>query len=341
MSNANLDKKVIIIMGATATGKSEFAVSCAEKLNGEIISADSMQIYKELNIGTAKISKDEMKNIPHHLINIKHFDEDYNVWQFVEDCKNAIQEIISKNKMPIIVGGTNLYINALIRDYKFNNIKRNEKLRIELNKFIEENGIDFLYEKLKEINPQIIQKINKNDKSRIIREIECAVAQNIDSESSLQFLNNEKLDLIIKDLNSSIEKQTLNIENQNMEKIDKTNFKFNVYALDLPREILYERINKRVDKMIDEGLFDEVISLKNQGLNLKMQSGKGIGYKEILAYLDNELTYESAVEKIKQHSRNFAKRQYTWLRSIKEIVWLDALNQEQSINIVLKNENVV
>lgn len=243
-------KKVIIILGPTAVGKSDVAVAVAKALNGEIISADSMQIYKELNIGTAKPSETEKQNIPHYLVDIKSFKESYNVWQFTNDCKKIIDKIIKNKKIPIIVGGTNLYIKALVDNYEFadQNNKNEEKYKNEFE------------------------------------------------------------------------------------------FKFSLYALNMPRDLLYEKINKRVDMMLERGFADEVKTLKKMGLTTNFQSGKSIGYKELLQYLSGELSYEDAIDKIKQHTRNYAKRQLTWLRSMQNLIWLDALNKQKSINQIIENE---
>ncbi|MDD2445246.1 MAG: tRNA (adenosine(37)-N6)-dimethylallyltransferase MiaA [Clostridia bacterium] len=296
--------KVLIILGATATGKSEFARICAEKFNGEIISADSIQIYKELNIGTAKIKSSEMNNIKHHLIDIKHFYESYNVWEFVKDCNKIIKDIISQKKLPIIVGGTNLYIKALIEKYDFKDSNKDLELREKFKKLAEESDSATLFNLLKEINLDRAMQINKNDKYRIIKALE-------------NFYAKDKKDDLI-----------------NPEQED---YEFKLYALNLPREILYEKINQRVDIMLQNGLLDEVIYLKKQGLTSEMQAGKSIGYKELLDYLDEKITLDFAVDKIKQHSRNYAKRQLTWLRSMKNLTWLDASNSNDSIKI-LKEE---
>lgn len=240
-------KNVIIILGPTATGKSELAVRCALQNNGEIISADSMQIYRELNIGTAKITENEKQNIPHHLLNIKSMNESYNVWQFVNDCKQKIDEIVERGHTPIVVGGTNLYITALIKNYEFNG----ENSRNE-NKYESRNEIEY---KLFAVN-------------------------------------------------------------------------FNT------REELYNRINKRVDTMLKNGFLDEVEKLKNDGLTILTQAGKSIGYKELLEFLDGKTNYETAVEKIKQHSRNFAKRQLTWLRSMENLTWFNANEMNKNIKII-------
>lgn len=398
-------KKVIIILGPTAVGKSEVAINCAGKLNGEIISADSMQVYKELNIGTAKNSKSEMQGISHHLIDIRHFNENYNVWEFVKDCNEKIEKILSENKMPIIVGGTNLYIKALIENYDFENKpKQATLLRVELSSFTQDFGLGLLYKLLKTLNPSQAEKIKPNDKSRILRAVECLILQennkekfnkifadllkNEDEKSQESLLNlltkinsilqkneencqenltdyKENFDEILQDNLTIFQSSFTNIPQDNGDNFNKeitdfndnicenlaTNmsdndekitpiktYDFKLYALNLPRDLLYELINKRVDKMIENGLLDEVKKLKNQGLNLEMQAGKSIGYKEFLEYLDGKTSYDFAVGKIKQHSRNYAKRQLTWLRSMKDIIWLDALNKTKAVETILKNE---
>lgn len=242
--------KVLIITGPTAVGKSSIAIKCAELLNGEIISADSMQIYKELNIGTAKLSKKEQHQIKHYMINIKNFNEDYNVWQFVNDTKLLIKDIIKRKKTPIICGGTILYIKALIENYNFSN------------------------------------------------------------------------------------------ENYNKINYDENNcFQYKVFALNLDRNVLYDKINFRVDKMLQNGMLDEVKLLHGQGLNQNMQSGKSIGYRELMDYLDNKTSYEFAVEKFKQHSRNYAKRQLTFIKTIKNVIWIDSKDDELAVKKIIENFN--
>lgn len=376
-------KTVIIILGATAVGKSEVAIECARKLNGEIISADSMQVYKELNIGTAKISEAEMQGIKHHLINIRNFYESYNVWEFVGDCKEKIEKIHSEKKMPIIVGGTNLYIKALIENYDFENKPKQETLlRVELSNIARDFGLDKLYEILKTLSPEQAEKINSNDTSRILRALECSILQEKNNENIYKIIINlfknkdeklqkELLNLIEKNANlqhikqrfqedmsdlkinsdeisgnnftdfSSCSKNEIadekgidNLNNSNI--FQEKDYDFKLYALNLPRDLLYELINKRVDLMIENGLLDEVKKLKNQGLNLEMQAGKSIGYKEFLEFLDGKVSYDFAVGKIKQHSRNYAKRQLTWLRSMKEITWLDALNKNNAVELIVR-----
>lgn len=243
-------KDVIIILGPTAVGKSALAVSLAKSLDGEIISADATQVYKGLDIGSAKISKQEMCGIKHHLIDILNFTNNFNAFMFVNLAKKLIDDIISRGKTPIIVGGTNLYISALVNDYTFD----------KAGKF---------------------EEVYKN----------------------------------------------------------KFTLKYHLFALNFnDRQKLYQRINLRVENMLKNGLVDEVKALKQQGLNLNHQAGKGIGYREMLLWLDGVMTFEEAVNKICQHSRNFAKRQLTWLRSMENLVWLDAeeKNNTQKVLKVLK-----
>ena len=244
-------KDVIVILGPTAVGKSALAVSLAKRLDGEIISADATQVYRGLDIGSAKITEEEKSGIPHHMIDILDFTEKFNAFMFVNCAKKLIDDIISRGKTPIIVGGTNLYISALINNYTF-----------------EKAGI---------------------------------------SEEVYQ---------------------------------NKYALKYHLFALNFDdREELYQRINLRVENMLKNGLVDEVKALKQKGLNVNMQAGKGIGYRELLMWLDGLMTYEEAVDKICQHSRNFAKRQLTWLRSMPSLVWLNALDLDntQKVLDIIKN----
>lgn len=229
-------KKVIVLLGPTAVGKTAMGIALAKALDGEIISADSTQIYRGLDIGTAKTTIKEMQGVPHHLIDIKNFDERYNAFMFTEDARKKIDEILMRGKTPIIVGGTNLYVTALVKGFAF-------------------------------------EKAGKND-----------------------------------------------VPYQSKFAPD-----FQLFALNIQsREKLYERINARVDVMLKSGLLEEVKGLWGLGLTAEMQAGKSIGYREFLAYFAGELSFDEAVDKIKQHSRNFAKRQLTWLRSLDGLVWLDA-----------------
>ncbi len=290
---------VIIITGPTAVGKSEIAVEIAKKIDGEIISADSMQIYKGLNIGSGKITQSEMAGVKHYLLDFLQINQSYSVAEFCEDCKIAIKKIIDNKKIPIIVGGTGLYIKALVNDYNYHSVQKNEKLRTDLENYAQIYGNEKLYEKLKELSPTVAEKISINDKKRIIRAIEVLSGNKVDKER----ISDE--------------------------------FNYKLFALTTDRNKLYERINLRVDKMISNGLFDEFLDLCRAGLNKDCQCSKGIGYNEFFNFVNGEWTYRKTIEKIKQHSRNYAKRQLTLLRAINPI-WVEAFPRENAINQILK-----
>lgn len=293
----------IIIVGATATGKTKISIELAKKLNTEIINADSMYIYKDLNIGTAKPSLDEMQGVKHHLIDFVDSNLDYNVVNFRDDASKIIDNFKSKDLLPIIVGGTGFYINSLITNYSYGNDTHDENLRKSLLDDVNNFGKECLYNKLLEIDPDSAKSLHVNDTSRIIRAIEIMT---LTGKSKNDMDNLEK----------PILKNPLMI------------------GLNMPRDMLYEKINRRVDIMIESGLIDEVRSLYDKGLTPEnSQSMKGIGYKEIVDYLRGNCTLEIAIEKIKQHTRNYAKRQITWFKRYDNIVWFDSLNDR---NIVPK-----
>ena len=292
-----------IIGGPTAVGKTSLSVKLAKAINGEIISADSMQIYKFMDIGTAKVTEEEAEKIPHYLIDIREPQEEYSVAEFSNDARKIIKDIISRGKTPIIVGGTGLYLNSLLYGINFDeNIdmeyRRSEEKKIEKNpEYLEE-----LYEKLKKIDPESAEKLSPIDSRRIIRALEM---HHVTGKTKSQ----------------------IELENR-----ENNEFKFKLFVLSSERNILYERINKRVDIMLDQGLIDEVKNIKN---NFSKTSGQAIGYKEVLMYLNNEIDYEEMSELIKQRSRNYAKRQFTWFRK-NNAIWLDAENQEKAIDTILK-----
>ena len=292
-------KDVIIITGPTAVGKSEVGVEVARKVGGEIISADSMQIYKGMDIGSGKITKEEMKGVTHYLLDIKSVNETYSVAEFCEDCKKKIKEIILKGKVPIIVGGTGLYIKALVSNYNYFGVQRDDKLREELEKYAEKNGLEELYNTLKKLSPSMAEKISPQDKKRIIR--------------ALEICKSKKREI----------------------KVNSEQFSYKIFALNTDRETLYKRINERVNNMVENGLVNEVKALINGGLNRNCQCSKAIGYAEILDYLDGQISLSEAIEKIKQHSRNYAKRQLTLLRGINPI-WVEAFPRQNAIEKILK-----
>jgi len=281
-----MKKNVIIIAGPTACGKTKFSVEAAKKFGGEIISSDSMQIYKKMDIGTAKVTIDEMQGIRHHLLDIVCPDEDYSVANFQKDAKEAINDIISRGKIPVVVGGTGLYIHSLICDVDFTQTKGDNSFRDSLN----EKSCEELYEMLLSLDKDAAERIHKNDKKRLIRRLEILN----DPENSKDF----------------------DFRKPN----DEYNF-INI-CLDMPRDILYDRINKRVDLMLEEGLLAEVEDIVRE-YGKKGIAMQAIGYKEIIAYFDGECSLESAVDTIKQSSRRYAKRQLTWFRREQNFKWFD------------------
>lgn len=298
--------KVIVIVGPTASGKTALSIELAKKIDGEIISCDSMQIYKDMNIGSAKPTIEEMQGIKHYMIDIAEPTERFSVAEYKKRSEEAIEEILQKGKVPIIVGGTGLYANSLIYNIEYNEIMLDEEYRKNLMKIAEtEDGLATLYEKARSIDPVAMEKISSNDKKRIIRvlEIKHSTGKN---------------------------KTELELESRKNE----VKYEYKVFAINMPREILYNRINKRVDIMIENGLIDEVENIieKYKEFPTAMQA---IGYKEIVMYLKGELTKQEAIEKIKQESRRYAKRQITWFKKIEDIKWIDGLkDKDENIKFI-------
>ena len=298
--------KVYVIGGPTASGKSKLAVELAKKINGEIISADSMQIYKGMNIGTAKITKEEMQGIKHYLIDIVSPNERYSVSNFKNDAETAIEKILKKGKTPIIVGGTGLYIDSLIYGIEFQDEEIDTAYREKLNKIAENEGLETLYNKAKEIDPEAMKKISINDKKRIIRVLE---------------------------IYHKTGKTKTEQEKESRKKEVKYDFK--LFAIDMDRDKLYKRIEKRVDIMINQGLIKEVkeILAKYSNFPTAMQ---GLGYKETVEYLQNKITKEEMIEKIKKETRHYAKRQLTWFRKNKTTIWLNGEeNTEENVKRII------
>lgn len=289
-------------------GKSKLAIELAKKINGEIICADSMQIYKDMDIGTAKVTTEEMQGIKHYMLDIISPDERYSVSDYKVQAEKCIEEILNKGKVPIIVGGTGLYINSLIYGIEFQNEKYDEEYRKALEDMAQKEGLEVLYEKAKLIDPTAMEKISKNDKKRIIRVLE-------------------------------IYHKTGKTKTQQEIESRKKNVKYNyhMFAIDMERPILYERINKRVDIMINEGLIEEVknILAKYSQFPTAMQ---GLGYKEVVEFLQGNISKEEMVEKVKLETRHYAKRQLTWFRKNKETIWLDGQKDlEENIKIIMEN----
>ena len=302
-------EKVVVICGPTASGKTSLSIELAKKINGQIISADSMQIYDEMDIGTAKPTKEEMQGIKHYLIgNVKPTNR-YSVSEYKKDATNAIEETIQDNKFPIIVGGTGLYVNSLIYGIDYPEIETDLEYRKKLEEIAEKEGLNKLYNMAKEIDEKAMEKISPNDQKRILRILE---------------IYNQ----------TGKTKTELEIESRK----NGVKYDFRVFAIDMPREILYERINKRVDIMLENGLLEEVQRLyKKYGEEL-YTSIQAIGYKEVIDYINGKYTKEEMIEKIKMETRRYAKRQLTWFRKIENITWLNGLNDTQSnIDIILEN----
>lgn len=272
--------KVVVIVGPTAVGKTKLSIELAKKLDGEIINADSTQVYKGLEIATAKVTEKEMNGIKHHLLNIKELTEDYSVSDFQNDCRKKIDEILASNKTPIIVGGTGLYIKAALYNYEFSNNLISE----EYNDLTNEE----LYRKLMEIDPT--SDIHINNRKRVIRAI------NFFYENNIPFSKKEKSDELLYDIC--------------------------LIGLTATREELYARINFRVDEMILNGLVDEALDLYKKNIRTKAVMTP-IGYRELFSYFDNEITLEEAIDKIKQNSRHYAKRQYTWFNNQMNVKWFN------------------
>ena len=287
-------KNLVILTGPTAVGKTSLSINLAKAINGEIISADSMQIYKGMDIGTAKIMPEEMDGVTHHLIDVIEPTEDFHVVRFKEMVEAAIEEIYAKGKVPIICGGTGFYIQAILYDIDFTENEIDKSYRESLEKYAAEFGEDALHDKLKAIDPESAESIPAANVKRVIRAIEYY------EQTGEKF---------------SVHNAT--------QKEKNSPYNFAYFVLNDDRQLLYNRIDARVDKMIDEGLVDEVKSLVAKGVKKGMTAMDGIGYKELLDYLDGNGSLEDAVELIKKKSRNYAKRQLTWFRREKEVIWLD------------------
>lgn len=285
--------KVIVICGPTASGKTKLSIELAKKIEAEIVSADSMQIYKDMNIGTAKPTIEEMQGIKHYMIGNISPQERFSVASYKIDAEQAIEEILLKGKTPIVVGGTGLYIDSLIYDINFADIKIDEQYRKELEKISNEQGLDKLYKMAVEIDAQAMEKISKNDKKRIIRVLE-----------------------IYKQTNKT------KTEHDILSRQKEVKYDHKVFAINIPRDILYNRINERVDSMINSGLIDEVKNLLRKYNNFPTAM-QGLGYKEVKKYLEGELTRQEMIDKLKLETRRYAKRQLTWFRKNNRTIWLN------------------
>ena len=286
--------RLIVIAGPTAVGKSALALRLAQQLDGEIISGDSMCVYRGLDIGTAKPSVSEQKLVPHHLIDIRRPTEPFSVVDFQQLAAAAIEEVNRRGKLPILVGGTGFYIQAVTRDIDFTEAQQENTYRAELEKLAEEKGAEYLHERLREVDPASAESIHANNVKRVIR--------------ALEFYHQNGTPIS---------------EHNEEQKKQVSPYNLAYFVLNAPREILYERIDRRVDQMLEEGLVKEVEELKREGCHRGMVSMQGLGYKEILAYLEGEYPLEEAVRILKRDTRHFAKRQLTWFRRESDVIWVD------------------
>lgn len=296
---------LVIIAGPTATGKTAASVALAERLNGSIVSADSMQVYRGMDIGSAKVTEEEMRDIPHYLINVADPTENWNVVRFQKEAEDAIREIRGKGRLPFLVGGTGFYIQALLYGIDFTEMEADTACRTSLEEEARVNGPEALYKRLQEVDPASAEAIHPNNVKRIIRALEFA-----SMSGGLRISEHNK-----------------------NERMRAPAYQAVFFVFTMNRQKLYDRIDARVDRMMENGLEEEVRRLRALGLTAKDVSMQGIGYRQILRALDGEYPMEEAVRLIKRDSRRFAKRQLTWFRREKQVVWvnLDDFSDEQSL----------
>lgn len=288
-----MKKPLIILTGPTAVGKTKASIGLAKALDGEIISADSMQVYKSMDIGSAKIRPEEMQGIRHYLIDTLEPDEEFHVVRFQELAKQAMEEIYAKGKIPIVVGGTGFYIQALLYDIDFTESREDTSYREELELLAKAKGAEYLHQMLRQVDEKAAESIHANNVKRVIRALE------FHKETG------EKIS-----------------EHNEQERQKNSPYEFCYFVLNDDRARLYERINDRIDQMLEDGLLDEVKSLKEKGYTKDMVSMQGLGYKEILDYLDGNCTLEEAIYILKRDTRHFAKRQLTWFRRERDVIWI-------------------
>ena len=289
-----MKQPLIVLTGPTAVGKTSLSISLAKAVNGEIISADSMQVYKKMDIGSAKIRSEEMQGIPHYLVDVLEPEEEFHIVKFQQMAKKAMEDIYSRGKIPILVGGTGFYIQAVTKDIDFTEAQQENDYRKELEALAEEKGGEHLHEMLRKVDPVSADAIHAHNVKRVIRALEF-YHQN---GSPISAHNEEQ-------------------------KQHESPYNLAYFVLNMPRELLYERIDLRVDQMMKEGLLEEVSRLKEEGCHRGMVSMQGLGYKEVLAYLDGEYPLEEAVRVLKRDTRHFAKRQLTWFRREQEVTWVN------------------
>ena len=283
---------ILILTGPTAVGKTALSIELAKILGGEIISADSMQIYRKMDIGSAKISQEEMDSVVHHMIDVVDPDEDFSVADFHDMASQIISDIHKRGKLAIVTGGTGLYLNSLVYDMDFGGTNSDPSIRKDLEEILNDKGKDYLYRLLQDLSPEAAKRIHPNNTKRVIRAIEVYKTGGEMGDFSNDLKYNPKFDA-------------------------------KIIVLNRDRSILYDRINQRVDMMFDMGLLDEVKGLHQMGYTSQMQSMKGIGYKEVLEYFDGKMTLEESIDILKQGTRRYAKRQITWFKKYENALWLD------------------
>lgn len=289
-----LKKPLIVLTGPTAAGKTELSIALAKKLNGAIISADSMQVYKYMNIGSAKIRPEEMQGVRHYLVDVLDPREEFHVARFQQMAKEALEEIYRNGQLPIVVGGTGFYIQALLKDIDFDESSGELPCRKELEETARREGGAVLYERLKQVDPESAEEIHPNNVKRVIR--------------ALEFYQETG--------------QPISLHNRE-QKEKQPPYTYAYFVLNDDRARLYERIDRRVDRMVEQGLVEEVRWLKEHGYDRSLVSMQGLGYKELFPYLDGTCSLEEAVEIIKRDTRHFAKRQITWFKREPDVIWLN------------------
>lgn len=314
-----MKKPLVILTGPTAVGKTELSIQLAKRIDGEIISADSIQVYQHMDIGSAKITKDEMEGVPHYLIDEIPPDQEFNVVKFQEYARNYLNLIYSRNKIPIIAGGTGFYIQALLYDIDFTQGEHNRTYRSRLEVLLAEKGPEYLHSLLAQVDRESARQIHYHNSKKVIRALE------------YYYQSGEKIS-----------------EHNRRQRQNASPYNFAYFVLNLNRQLLYQRINSRIDAMIEKGLVEEVLSLKKMNYTKEMVSMQGLGYKEIMDYLEGESSLEEAVYKIKKNTRHFAKRQLTWFKREKEVEWVDydefAHDKEKMLGYmlqVLKNKEII
>ncbi|MDD7419498.1 MAG: tRNA (adenosine(37)-N6)-dimethylallyltransferase MiaA [Ruminococcus sp.] len=302
-----MKKPLIVLTGPTAAGKTHLSIALAKAVNGEIISADSMQVYKYMDIGSAKIRPEEMQGVKHYLVDELLPEEEFHIVKFQQMAKAAMEEIYAKGKVPILVGGTGFYIQAVTKDIDFTQADQEDGYRRELEQLAAEKGNDYLHTMLQEVDPVSAKEIHANNVKRVIR--------------ALEFYHQNQ--------------SPISAHNQE-QKGHETPYNLAYFVLNVPRELLYKRIDDRIDEMLEEGLLEEVEQLKKRGCHRGMVSMQGLGYKEILAYLEGEYPLEEAVRVLKRDTRHFAKRQLTWFRREKETIWMDKDEFDYNEDLILE-----